>query len=103
RHILAPLLTCSAEDLKSGRMTYHLRRLRLRGLIERIPKTHRYQVSDNGLRTALFYLCTFTRIIRPSASHLSSPPLPPLAPGNRGHHQALFPCCKARLNLTRLQ
>jgi hypothetical protein len=75
RHILAPLLTCSAEDLKSGRMTYHLRRLRLRGLIERIPKTHRYQVSDTGLRTALFYWCTFTRIIRPSASHLSSPPL----------------------------
>jgi hypothetical protein len=75
RQTLTPLLTCSAEDLKPGRMTYHLRRLRLRGLIERIPKTHRYQVTDSGLHTALFYLCTFTRIIRPNTSHRSPPPL----------------------------
>jgi hypothetical protein len=76
RQTLTLLLTCSADDLKPGRMTYHLRRLRLRGLIERIPKTQRYQVSDAGLRTALFYLCTFTRIIRPNTTHLSPPPLP---------------------------
>ena len=29
-----------------GRMTYHLRRLRLDGLIERIPHTNRYTVTD---------------------------------------------------------
>lgn len=28
---------------RPGRMTYDLRRLRLHGLIERIPKTHRYR------------------------------------------------------------
>jgi hypothetical protein len=50
RQTLTPLLTCSADDLKPGRMTYQLRRLRLRGLIDRIPKTHRYQVTDAGLR-----------------------------------------------------
>ena len=54
-------------------MTYHLRRLRLRGLIERIPKTHRYEVSDKGLRTALFYLCSFSRVIRPTESELATP------------------------------
>lgn len=73
RQTLAPLLSSSAEDWKPGRMTYHLRRLRLRGLIERIPKTHRYQVSDQGLHTALFYLCSFSRVIRPTESELASP------------------------------
>jgi hypothetical protein len=75
RQSLAPLLTCSANDLKPGRMTYHLRRLRLRGLIERIPKTHRYHVTDLGYRTVLFYLCSFTRVIRPTESDLSNPSL----------------------------
>lgn len=73
RQTLTPLLTCSAEHLKPGRMTYHLRRLRLRGLIERIPKSHRYQVSGAGLHAALFYLCSFSRVIRPTASDLGIP------------------------------
>jgi hypothetical protein len=73
RQILAPLLTCSAQELKPGRMTYQLRRLRLRGLIERIPQTHRYQVSEAGLRTALFYVCSFTSVIRPCATELDRP------------------------------
>jgi hypothetical protein len=73
RQILAPLLTCSAQDLKPGQMTYQLRRLRLRGLIERIPQTHRYHVSDSGLHAALFYVCAFTRVIRPIASDLTIP------------------------------
>ena len=34
-------------------MSYDLRRLRLRGLIERIPYTHRYRVTDDGMRVAL--------------------------------------------------
>jgi hypothetical protein len=34
-------------------MTYHLRRLRLHGLIERLPKSHRYRVTDQGWRTIL--------------------------------------------------
>jgi len=75
RQTLTPLLTCSANDLKPGRMTYHLRRLRLRGLIERTPKTHRYQVSEAGLRAALFYVCSFSRVIRPTEGDLNMPML----------------------------
>jgi hypothetical protein len=30
-------------------MTYDLQRLRLHGMIERIPKTHRYRVTQIGL------------------------------------------------------
>ena len=49
----APLLGKASETLTPGSMSYHLRRLRLHGLIERIPKTHRYRVTDSGWRTAL--------------------------------------------------
>jgi hypothetical protein len=73
RQALAPLLSCSAEDLKPGRMTYQLRRLRLRAFLERIPKTHRYQVTEAGLRAALFYLCGFCQVIRSNASDLDTP------------------------------
>jgi hypothetical protein len=32
-------------------MTYDLRRLRLKGLIHRIPKTHRYTATTYGIRS----------------------------------------------------
>jgi hypothetical protein len=70
REQLAPLQGLPAESLTPGRMTYELRRLRLHGLIERIPKTHRYRVTDLGLRTALFFTRTYVRVIRPGLSIL---------------------------------
>lgn len=70
RRTLAHLLPGAAEDPKPGRMTYQLRRLRLRGLIQRLPKTHRYEVTAEGLRTALFYVCSFTQVIGPTAAAL---------------------------------
>ena len=46
-------------------MTYHLRRLRLHQLIERVPATHRYRLTDFGLRIALFFTRTYNRLLRP--------------------------------------
>ena len=46
-------------------MTYNLRRLRLHGLIERLPKSHRYRLTDHGLRTALFFTRIYARVLRP--------------------------------------
>jgi len=40
-------------DLSAGQMSYDLRRLRSHHLIERIPRTHRYRVTDLGLHTAM--------------------------------------------------
>ena len=51
--------------ITQGRMTYDLRRLRLHGTIERIPKTHRYQVTQFGLRAALFLTRVHARLYRP--------------------------------------
>jgi hypothetical protein len=44
---------------------YQLRRLRLHGLIARIPKTHRYRLTSFGLRVALFCTRTYNRILQP--------------------------------------
>jgi hypothetical protein len=46
-------------------MTYDLRRLRLKGLIHRIPKTHRYTATTYGLKVAFFYSKLYLRILRP--------------------------------------
>ena len=48
REHLAPLLGKKPSQLTPGRITYDLRRLRLHGLIERIPKTHRYRITAQG-------------------------------------------------------
>lgn len=46
-------------------MTYQLRRLRLHGLIERIPKTHRYCLTSFGFCVAVLGTRTYARILRP--------------------------------------
>ena len=53
-------------------MTYDLRRLRLHGLIERLPGSHRYRVTAEGLRVALFFTRTYARILRPGLARISS-------------------------------
>ncbi len=68
RRTVAPLLGLSLEEYGRGRMTYDLRRLRLRGLIEKIPFTRRYRDTDDGLRTALCYHRTYARVLRPAMS-----------------------------------
>jgi hypothetical protein len=75
---LAALLGQLPEAMTPGRMTYHLRRLRLHGLIERIPGSHAYGVTPEGLRTAYFYVRTYNRILRPGMAFL----LPTAPPGD---------------------
>lgn len=70
---LAPLLGVDAETMTAGKMTYDLRRLRLHGLIERIPHTHRYRVTDLGLRTAIFFTRAYNRLIRTGLAQLNDP------------------------------
>jgi len=76
RELLAPLLGLAPDQLTLGQMTYHLRRLRLHGLIERIPHTHRYQVTDFGWRVALFFTRTYDRVIRPGLARVMPHAIP---------------------------
>jgi hypothetical protein len=44
--------------MTDGQISYDLRRLRAHQIIERIPHSYNYQVTDDGLFTALFFaLC----------------------------------------------
>lgn len=77
RPLLAQLLGLAESQIRPGRMSYDLRRLRLHGLIERIPKTQRYRLTTFGLKTALFYSRAYQRLLRPGLSELhASHPLP---------------------------
>jgi hypothetical protein len=53
-----------------GAITYDLRRFRLHGLIRRIPRTHRYEVTNSGLRYALFFTRSYDRLLRPGLARV---------------------------------
>jgi hypothetical protein len=76
RQHFASLLGRPPDSLTQGQMSYHLRRLRLHGMVERIPQTHRYRITDLGLRTAWFCTRTYSRILRPGLGAV----LPELSP-----------------------
>jgi DNA-binding HxlR family transcriptional regulator len=71
REHIAPLLGIKPSQLTPGRVTYDLRRLRLHGLIERIPKTHCYRITAKGLRTAVFYTRLYNRSLRTGLAVIS--------------------------------
>ncbi len=72
RALLAQLLGLDPAQYPVGRMTYDLRRLRLHGLIHRIPKSQRYDVTPTGLRIALFFSRTYARLLRPKLAEIMS-------------------------------
>ncbi len=68
RDHVAQLHTRDPQTYSPGAMTYDLRRLRLHGLIERVPKTHRYRITPPGAQIAMFYARLYTRALRPACS-----------------------------------
>jgi hypothetical protein len=75
REYLAPMLGIAPSLMTQGRMSYDLRRLRLHGLVERIPKSHRYRLTTFGLRTAYFFTRTYAHALRPGLAKIT-----PVAP-----------------------
>ena len=103
QHLFVGLTNRSLRELIAGlipgytarQMTYDLRRLRRKGFIQRIPRTHRYQLTREGRRLAVFFTKTYTRIVNPSLAELD-PQLPaeiaartPLASSWRAYEHAL--------------
>jgi predicted MarR family transcription regulator len=66
--------------MTAGAMTYDLRRLRLHGLITRVPHTHRYTVTPQGLRTAVFFRAVHVRILRRGLALTIAPTGPVITP-----------------------
>jgi hypothetical protein len=66
----------------TSQMTYDRQRLRLKGLIHRIPQSHRYTATTYGLKVAFFYSKPYLRIPRPDWTALlpdDHPVQPPAA------------------------
>ena len=76
RTLIAPLLGTTPEDITAGKMTYDLRRLRAHGLIARIPRTRRYQITDTGLQHALLFTHAHDHLLRTGLAEITDPDPP---------------------------
>ena len=63
---VADLLGVALTAYTPGQMTYDLRRLRLKGLIYRPPKTNRYFVTPYGWKVARLFSRLDSRVFRPA-------------------------------------
>jgi len=81
RDHVAQLHRREPDPYSAGSMTYDLRRLRLHGLIERVPRSHRYRITPIGAQVAMFYARLYTRALRPASS---------LQPSGSTHGQHAF-------------
>ncbi len=79
RQAVADLL--GVPTYTSAQMSYDLRRLRLKGIVVRLPRSHRYLLTEMGTKVAVFFTKLDTRLFRPGlAALLPDQPLPsPLA------------------------
>ena len=69
---MANLLVSGSNEYSSGQMTYDLRRLRLKGIIHRLPHSHRYVLTPYGRKVALFFTKLDARVFRPAFASLSA-------------------------------
>ena len=74
RSVLAQLL--GRDAITAGQMSYDLRRLRAHGLITRIPRSHRYRLTDIGLHHAMLLTHVHTRLLLPGLAQLADPDPP---------------------------
>jgi hypothetical protein len=68
RALVVDLLGVSSEQYTTSQMTYDLRRLRLKGLIFRPPKTHRYFLTPYGWKVARLFTRLEARVFRPAVA-----------------------------------
>ena len=65
-------------DYSMNQASYDLARLRVNGLITRIPGKNRYRLTGDGLRFAIFYTKLHDRLLRPLLAADQLPVPPPL-------------------------
>jgi hypothetical protein len=63
------------EPYSQARCCYDLRRLKLKGLIVRLPHSNTYVLTDDGQRFAVFYSKVHNRLLRPLLA-ADQPPAP---------------------------
>ena len=81
-----------------SQMTYDLRRLRLKGLVVRVPHTNTYTLTTDGLKTAVFYTKLDRRLLHP----LLAADKPPAPPALRAALATIDKSCVEYINRARL-
>jgi len=66
-----------SPDYSQGQASYDLRRLRLKGFIERVEHTNTYRVTPYGRRMATFFTKLATRVVVPALTELATLLRPP--------------------------
>jgi hypothetical protein len=66
------------EDMSDRQISYDLRRLRAHQIIERIPRRRNYQVTADGLSTALFFTRLTRSLIIPALAEIADAGPPPV-------------------------
>ena len=79
----------AANAITAGQMSYDLRRLRAHGLIIRIPRSHRYRLTETGLHHAMLLNHIHTRLLLPGLAQLADPDPP--APSTATHRRPQLP------------
>jgi len=76
RQLTGLVSTLLDEPYTARRATYDLRRLRRKGLIERLPHTNRYQLTALGRRVTVLFTKTYGRVLAPASSNSTPPYFP---------------------------
>jgi hypothetical protein len=74
RSLRARIAALLGTDYSTGQMSYDLRRLRMKGIIERIESTNTYRITDEGLHIAVYYTKIYNRLLRPLIADTYAPP-----------------------------
>jgi len=69
RSLRAQVSTLLGVPYSMGQMSYDLRRLRIKGLITRLPHSNTYVLTPDGQRAAIFY----TKVTTGSCGHSPRP------------------------------
>ncbi len=70
RQLAELVATLTDEPYTSRQATYDLRRLRRKGLIERLPHTNRYRLTPLGRRVAVLFTKAHGRLLTPGLAWL---------------------------------
>jgi hypothetical protein len=71
--IVADTLNRSTDDYKLSSLRYERLKLRAKGLVEKIPKSRRYRLLQDGYRLSVIFLKLFEKIYAPLTAGLQVP------------------------------
>jgi len=89
RELTAQLRGLDPDTVTAGQMTYDLRRLRMHGLIHKIPHSHRYQVTDRGLTDSMFLSAVHDRLLPTGLAELHTNFPGPIRAAARTYQQTI--------------